>query len=199
MIKQAKEENNIAIRQLERQIDKVDKEIEMTKKAVQSKTDIIQRGFQSNKPDSSMDCKLCEKSFNKFVDLEIHIKMFHEKHSILKCDQCDKGFVLRWRLKKHMRLHTESNIKHCHYFNNDKDCPYEEIGCKFLHYVSKNCVYDSKCTRRLCPYRHTGRKSTQSDTIEKIETDETSDLDDNSAIDFDSVVTSTSQMIFLSV
>ena len=51
-----------------------------------------------------------------------------------------------------MRLHTESNIKH---FNNDKDCPYEDLGCKFLH--------------------------------------ETSDLDDNSAIDFDSVVTSAPQ------
>ena len=95
MIKNAKEENSMAIRQLERQIYKVDKEIEMTKKAVQSKTDIIQRWFQSNNPDSSMDCKLCEKSFNKFVDLENHIKMCLEKHSILKCDQCDKGFVLR--------------------------------------------------------------------------------------------------------
>ena len=80
MIKKAKEENSIAIRQLERQIDKVDKEIEMTKKAVQSKTDIIQRGFQSNNPDSSMDCKLCEKSFNKFVDLENHNVPWETQH-----------------------------------------------------------------------------------------------------------------------
>ena len=119
--------------------------------------------------------------------------MCHEKHSTLKCDQFDKEFVLRWRLKKHMRLHTESNVKHCHYFNNDKDCPFEVLGCKFLHQVSKNCEHDSKCTRRLCPYRHTGNKSTQSDTIEKIASNESRELDDNSGIDFDSVVTSTPQ------
>ena len=76
-------------------------------------------------------------SFNRFVDLEQHIKTCHEKHTVFQCDTCEKGFALKWRLKKHMRLHEESNIKTCHYFNNDKNCPYEEIGCKFLHNVAK--------------------------------------------------------------
>ena len=84
-----KNSDDIAIRQLDRQIDK---EIEMTKKTVQSKTDIIHRGFKS---DNSMDCKLCDKSFNTFVDLENHIKLRHEKYSVSQCDKCEKGFVDR--------------------------------------------------------------------------------------------------------
>ena len=48
------------IRQLERQIDKVDKEIEMTKKTGQGKTDITHRGLKSVNSVNSMDCKMCE-------------------------------------------------------------------------------------------------------------------------------------------
>ena len=25
------------------------------------------------------------------------------------------------------------NVKRCKFFKNQKDCPYEKIGCKFLH------------------------------------------------------------------
>ena len=107
LIKKTKEKNTAAIRHLERQIDKVDKEIE---KAIKKKTDIPKNRFNS---DNTLDikCKLCEESFDKFVDLENHIEVCHEKHNVFQCDKCEKGFVLKWRLKKHMWLHEETNIK----------------------------------------------------------------------------------------
>ena len=84
----------------------MDKEIE---KAIKKKTDIPKNRFNS---DNTLDikCKLCEESFDKFVDLENHIEVCHEKHNVFQCDKCEKGFVLKWRLKKHIRLHEETNI-----------------------------------------------------------------------------------------
>ena len=89
-----------------------------------------------------------------------------------------------------MRLHEETNIKHCHYYNNDKFCPYEELGCKFLNTVAEICEFGSKCTRRLCPYRHDRSRSTQND-IDNRTVDDESEMDDNSAPDLDKFVTST--------
>ena len=45
--------------------------------------------------------------------------------------------TLKWRLRKHMRLHTLKNVKPCYYFNNNMKCPFDEFGCKFLHVVSQ--------------------------------------------------------------
>ena len=82
-----------------------------------------------------------------------------------------------------MRLHEETNIKHCHYYNNDKCCPYEELGCKFLNTVAEICEFGSKCTRRLCTCRHERSRSTQNDIDNKTE-DDGSEMDDDSAPDF---------------
>ena len=35
-----------------------------------------------------------------------------------------------------------------------KDCPFEEIGCKFLHKKSKKCYYQENCKNKLCPFQH---------------------------------------------
>ena len=42
----------------------------------------------------------------------------------------------------------------CHYFNNNKSCPYNEIGCKFIHRKSKYCINKDKCQQKLCCYQH---------------------------------------------
>ena len=42
---------------------------------------------------------------------------------------------------------------YCHYFNNDKECPFEEIGCKFKHNISPPCKSEG-CNNLLCQYRH---------------------------------------------
>jgi hypothetical protein len=53
-----------------------------------------------------------------------------------------------------MQIHSDSNTKKCHYFNNDKSCPYQEVGCMFLHQASEACYFDSNCRNKLCPYQH---------------------------------------------
>ena len=99
-------------------------------------------------------CESCDQTFKKNCDLESHIERIHDLVEKFKCDKCDKCFVLNWRRDKHMKLHTNASVKPCHYFNNGGKCPFEELGCKFLHIVAKLCKSGIKCQRRLCPYRH---------------------------------------------
>ena len=54
----------------------------------------------------------------------------------------------------HTRIHGDTKQKTCHYFNNCKSCPFEKLGCKFLHKLSGLCKYDGGCTSRLCAYQH---------------------------------------------
>ena len=100
-------------------------------------------------------CKDCDNSFEKSSDLEMHVKRFHGDTTLFKCEECGKTFVLKWRLKKHENLHVDNaNIKHCHYFNNKKECPFSDIGCMFLHKQSKECKYGKKCNTKLCMFQH---------------------------------------------
>ena len=84
-----------------------------------------------------MQCSSCGKTFGRFSDLESHIKTFHENHPEFKCEVCEKTFVLKWRLRKHMKIHN-GHVQPCHYYNNNKTCPFEELGCKFNHINSEN-------------------------------------------------------------
>ena len=78
-----------------------------------------------------------------------------------KCDECGKTFVVEWRLKKHQILHQESaSIKYCHYFNNKKDCPYDNIGCMFRHTESNECKFGGKCRIKLCQFQHNAVEET---------------------------------------
>ena len=101
-----------------------------------------------------MKCKSCDKIFFKKCDLEIHIKTEHEIAEDYKCEHCDKTFVLEWRLLKHQSNHSNIVTKKCHYFNNNLECPFEELGCMFEHAVSEMCKFDKKCTNNLCSYQH---------------------------------------------
>ena len=89
-------------------------------------------------------------------------------HEEFKCDICDKGFVLNWRLGKHMKMHSEKAVRHCYYFNNNHECPFAELGCKFLHKEAKICLFGEKCQRRLCPFKHPDKGHAQSDTKTSI-------------------------------
>ena len=53
---------------------------------------------------------------------------------------------------KHGEMHTETK-KCCHFFNNDKTCPYEAIGCMFHHSQAGACK-QSICTNNLCQFEH---------------------------------------------
>ena len=89
-------------------------------------------------------------TFEQNSDLERHIEEEHEKNRKYECYKCGKTFALRWRLGKHQESHGSSKNKKCHYFNNNKVCPFEEIGCMFAHIVSDMCMFGQKCSHKLC-------------------------------------------------
>ena len=53
-----------------------------------------------------------------------------------------------------MNIHSMENVKYCHYFNNSKHCPFEEVGCMFKHEISKNCRFQKHCKNKLCQFQH---------------------------------------------
>ena len=68
----------------------------------------------------------------------MHIKKDHREHPSYDCDNCDKKFVTKFRLRKHTQMHSDIKIGTCRYFRNNVFCPFEELGCKFLHCTDKN-------------------------------------------------------------
>ena len=78
----------------------------------------------------------------------------HNNKKEFKCDECGKKFFLKWRFSQHMKVHTCPKVNNCHYFNNDKNCPFEVAGCKFKHAQSSECCKKSKCQIKLCPQQH---------------------------------------------
>ena len=99
-------------------------------------------------------CQSCDKMFTKRYDLEVHMKNEHTTTEDFKCNICDKTFILEWRMLMHKKNHDNKWVKKCYYFNNNLVCPFEEMGCMFLHKNSVMCRFGEKCTKNLCPYRH---------------------------------------------
>ena len=97
-------------------------------------------------------CRKCDDVFEENWLLENHMKT-HDDAERFKCNVCDKTFLLQWRLNKHMNGHQTESVK-CHYFNNEKSCPYEEVGCMFDHNISEKCKFFKICRRPMCQYRH---------------------------------------------
>jgi hypothetical protein len=94
----------------ETRIEKINKEIETTKKTIKEKEVIVKNKVEFKESDNSMDCKICGINFKRNIDLENHILLSHEEYPGLQCDECDNIFLLMWRLKKHTRLHTEKHV-----------------------------------------------------------------------------------------
>ena len=85
---------------------------------------------------------------------------------------------------------AQNNIKPCHYYNNEKLCPYDELGCKFLHSVADKCKFGQKCKRRLCPNRYEKRGNLGSDIDSTIDNAENGEIFETET-DFDTIMTST--------
>ena len=101
-------------------------------------------------------CKYCSKTFVRNCELEVHLRSEHKEMEMFECEHCDKTFVLKWRLEKHVSMHKENNtsVRFCHYHNNDKVCPFAEIGCMFKHEEAQPCKYQVKCLKKLCQFKH---------------------------------------------
>ena len=119
---------------------------------------------------SRISCKLCDEAFSKNFELELHIKSDHASPEIFQCEVCDKTFVLKWRLDKHKRNHSDQKRKRCPYFNNNLVCPFSDLGCMFEHAPSVKCMFDNKCSVKLCQYQHSKSESNRS--CSKKKTDE---------------------------
>ena len=98
----------------------------------------------------SSKCRQCDKAFFTSSELESHL----QEHGSLKkfnCENCGKFFHLKWRFEKHIKMHESGRkIRKCHFYNNDKHCPFSQIGCKFLHEESAKCRYNSQCKVDKC-------------------------------------------------
>ena len=88
-----------------------------------------------SKHPKSLKCDQCEETFHLNWLLENHLKT-HNQTEQFECEKYTKSFVLKWRLDKHLKSHDVNNRKFCHYFNNNKLCPYDSLGCMFRHETS---------------------------------------------------------------
>ena len=124
-------------------------------------------------------CMICDSTFESNCDLELHIREVHEKEKQFHCEHCEKMFVTEWRLKKHNKCHlSEVKMKKCHYFNNQKACPYEDLGCMFLHEVSEKCTFMESCSNSLCSFQHSNESDPKA-TIDEETMDENEDIGEN--------------------
>ena len=91
-------------------------------------------------------------------------------------------FFLNWRLKKHEALHTSQITRNCHYFNNNKRCPFDDLGCMFAHRESDICKFDQVCSKSLCSYKHSNKnptplESSENDTCQNKQVDSENSAD----------------------
>ena len=122
---------------------------------------------RKSKHTKQIKCQFCEETFDENYKLENHL-IKHETKGY-KCDECEKTFHLEWRFHKHQLSHNSTTIRKCHYFNNDKICPFEEIGCMFMHETSSKCKYDKLCRLKLCSFQHERRDITKNVDNERSE------------------------------
>ena len=132
----------------------VQNELNIAKEEIKSlrktpKADIKKPDKKDHKA-SSIKCDLCDKVFSRNSELEAHLERVHNEEKKFKCHECEMTFMLKWRLGKHVSIHTEKDglLKFCHYFNNDKTCPYANIGCMFLHKNAPTCHFKENCSKK---------------------------------------------------
>ena len=87
-------------------------------------------------PNLVKSCKECDQKFSMNFELEIHMVTVHGLEKQHSCELCGKRFFHKWRLKKHASVH-EKSTKPCKYFVTGNTCPFDDVGCKFLHAKSE--------------------------------------------------------------
>ena len=133
----------------------------------------------SRKRKESFKCRICDQECENLIELKNHKKEHESLLPKFKCDECDKIFLKEKQLKEHIsqkhktypckecekvfdyEVNLENHIKavhedlkiFCHYFNNNKECPYEE-ECIYIHKDSEDCRFGSKCERQMCMFKH---------------------------------------------
>ena len=103
-------------------------------------------------------CEQCDKSYKSEMDLESHQKM----HGTCGCENCECKFDTVGQLEKHVSAVHEKVKIFCHYYNNDKECPFEG-KCIFAHDESPDCRFGNLCERIMCMFSHDERDVSDSE------------------------------------
>ena len=114
------------------------------------------------------ECEFCDETFTESWKMEDHLE-HHGNVRPFKCSICDKGFYMKWRREKHTSDHR-ADIKFCHYYNSDKPCPYDKVGCRFKHENAPECRFNLKCTFKLCQFTHMTKKGEEVVHRQEVET-----------------------------
>ena len=119
-------------------------------------------------------CEECDKYFKDGDQLEVHMRRVHRKY---ECDECDKVFKNEWILIKHKEATHEGVELFCHYYNNGKDCPFDD-ECIFMHEESESCKYGEACDRVMCMYKHEVNNDNENEDDEEDESDDEENLEE---------------------
>lgn len=138
--------------------------------------DLLKEHLQKKHP-KNYKCDQCGEVFDNSWKLELHLKC-HGNVKPFGCDLCGKEFYFKWRLEKHISDHKEKR-KCCHYFNNYKPCPYEEVGCRFEHKDAFECRYEGNCRFKLCQFKHSKDKIGVIEHKDRLEDENINKEDEN--------------------
>ena len=171
------------------------------------KYEVLEKQLKKQKK-SSFKCSKCDKKFEKVKELQTHKKEGSECQANFKCDECDKMFKTEKQLSVHLKKHekfaceecdSEYNYeglleKHvdavhgsmkifCHFWNNDKECPYDD-QCIFAHEDSPECKFGNGCERIMCMFQHEENNDGDADKNDESsdEDDDESDNDDENGV-----------------
>ena len=113
------------------------------------KDDLKQHRLNNHNTRGIFKCDLCDWEFSEEWKYDVHVKTCGSN----SCDQCEEFFQTSKTLKMHVKIAHEEVRIFCHYFNNEKDCPFEE-DCIYIHEKTSQCRYGDACERTLCMFQH---------------------------------------------
>ena len=131
--------------------------------------------LQNHKKETSacqgnFECDECEKTFKTEKQLSVHMK----KHEKFACEECDSEYNYEGLLEKHVDAVHGSMKIYCHYWNNEKECPYDD-QCIFAHEDSPECKFRKGCERILCMFQHEENDDDNDDESKNENSDEDDD------------------------
>ena len=145
-------------------MEKINEELEASTTKVFEAAEVCDNALE-------VKCRECNFTCMQTYDLKKHIKANHDKFLKKEYNVCGKTFMQNHEIESHLKTHSEIQPhsyskwrldkhiighkanRYCHYYNNQKCCPYDDLGCKFRHKVSALCWF-SKCNKILCQFRH---------------------------------------------
>ena len=75
-------------------------------------------------------------------------------------------------------LITHENFRiYCHFYNNEKTCPYDQ-ECVFLHEESQICKYGTMCERNYCMFKHEKEEESDVSVSNEISNENENEMDE---------------------